>query len=83
MKNLKIIIVIFSSVLQFASCKSSFVAIKNKELYDEKNIANTNEINGFKAVDIFNGIAARKIKDIFSIKPASNNMGIGLYVKLD
>ena len=37
----------------------------------------------YKAVDIFNGIAARKIKDIFSIKPASNNMGIGLYVKLD
>ena len=37
----------------------------------------------YKAVDIFNGIAARKIKDIFSIKPASDNMGIGLYVKLD
>ncbi len=37
----------------------------------------------YKAVDIFNGIAARKIKDIFSIKPASNTMGIGLYVKLD
>ena len=37
----------------------------------------------YKAVDIFNGIAARKIKDIFSIKPASNNIGIGLYVKLD
>jgi hypothetical protein len=37
----------------------------------------------YKAVDIFNGIAARKIRDIFSIKPASNNMGIGLYVKLD
>ena len=28
----------------------------------------------YKAVDIFNGIAARKIKDIFSIKPASNNI---------
>jgi hypothetical protein len=37
----------------------------------------------YKAVDIFNGIAARKIKDIFSIKPSSNTMGIGLYVKLD
>lgn len=37
----------------------------------------------YKAVDIFNGIAARKIRDIFSIKPASNSMGIGLYVKLD
>lgn len=37
----------------------------------------------YKAVDIFNGIAIRKIKDIFSIKPASNTAGIGLYVKLD
>ena len=37
----------------------------------------------YKAVDIFNGIAARKIKDIFSIKPSSNTMGVGLYVKLD
>jgi hypothetical protein len=37
----------------------------------------------YKAVDIFNGIAARKIKDIFSIAPASNGVGIGLYVKLD
>ena len=37
----------------------------------------------YKAVDIFNGIAARKIKDIFSIAPASNTMGIGIYVKLD
>jgi len=37
----------------------------------------------YKAVDIFNGIAARKIKDIFSIRPASNTMGLGLYVKLD
>lgn len=37
----------------------------------------------YKAVDIFNGIAARKIKDIFSIKPASNTIGVGLYVKLD
>lgn len=37
----------------------------------------------YKAVDIFNGIVARKIKDIFSIKPASNTMGVGLYVKLN
>lgn len=37
----------------------------------------------YKAVDIFNGIVARKIKDIFSIKPASNTIGIGLYVKID
>lgn len=36
----------------------------------------------YKAVDIFNGIATRKIKDIFSIAPASGSMGIGLYVKL-
>ncbi|MEO6904796.1 MAG: hypothetical protein ABI148_00410 [Ginsengibacter sp.] len=36
----------------------------------------------YKAVDIFNGIAAKKIKDIFSIGPASNTAGIGLYVKL-
>ena len=37
----------------------------------------------YKAVDIFNGIAVRKIRDIFSIKPASNTVGVGLYVKLD
>ncbi len=37
----------------------------------------------YKAVDIFNGIAARKIRDIFSIKPASGTIGIGLYVKLN
>ena len=36
----------------------------------------------YKAVDIFNGIAVKKIKEIFSISPASNTMGIGLYVKL-
>lgn len=36
----------------------------------------------YKAVDIFNGIAAKKIKDIFSIAPASGTAGIGLYVKL-
>lgn len=36
----------------------------------------------YKAVDIFNDIAVKKIIDIFSIAPASNTAGIGLYVKL-
>lgn len=36
----------------------------------------------YKAVDIFNEIAVKKIKDIFSIAPASNTAGLGLYVKL-
>ncbi|MEO6684191.1 MAG: hypothetical protein ABIN48_15310 [Ginsengibacter sp.] len=36
----------------------------------------------YKAVDIFNGIATKKIIDIFSIAPASNTTGIGIYVKL-
>jgi hypothetical protein len=36
----------------------------------------------YKAVDIFNGIVRNKVKDIFSIAPASNTMGVGLYVKL-
>ena len=36
----------------------------------------------YKAVNIFNGMAVKKIKDIFSIAPASNTAGIGLYVKL-
>ena len=36
----------------------------------------------YKAVDIFNGIAVKKIRDIFSIAPASNTAGIDLYVKL-
>jgi hypothetical protein len=36
----------------------------------------------YKAVDIFNGVVKNKIKDIFSIKPASNTVGVGLYVKL-
>ena len=36
----------------------------------------------YKAVDIFNGIAVKKIKDIFSIAPATNTAGIGLFVKL-
>jgi hypothetical protein len=36
----------------------------------------------YKAVDIFNGIARKAIKDIFSVAPASGTAGIGLYVKL-
>ena len=36
----------------------------------------------YKAVDIFNGIAVKKIRDIFSMGPASNTIGVGLYVKL-
>lgn len=36
----------------------------------------------YKAVDIFNGIAKKTIKDIFSIAPASSNVGVGIYVKL-
>ena len=37
----------------------------------------------YKAVDLFNGIAIKKIKEIFSIQPASGTLGVGLYVKLD
>ena len=36
----------------------------------------------YKAVDIFNGVVTRKIKDIFSIQPASQTLGVGLYVNL-
>ena len=36
----------------------------------------------YKAVDIFNGVVTKKIKDILSVGPASSNMGIGVYVKL-
>ncbi|HMJ46986.1 MAG TPA: hypothetical protein VK498_06625 [Ferruginibacter sp.] len=36
----------------------------------------------YKAVDIFNGVARKTIKDIFSIQPASSTLGVGLYVKL-
>lgn len=36
----------------------------------------------YKAVDIFNGVVRNKVKDIFSIKPASETLGVGLYVKL-
>jgi hypothetical protein len=36
----------------------------------------------YKAVDIFNGVVTKKIKDIISIAPASHTTGIGVYVKL-
>lgn len=36
----------------------------------------------YKAVDIFNGVVTKKIKDIISVAPASQNVGIGVYVKL-
>jgi len=36
----------------------------------------------YKAVDIFNGVVTKKIKNIFSIQPASSTMGMGIYVKL-
>ena len=36
----------------------------------------------YKAVDIFNGIVKKKVQDIFSIKPASETLGLGLYVQL-
>jgi hypothetical protein len=36
----------------------------------------------YKAVDLFNGLAIKKIKDILSIAPASETLGAGLYVKL-
>ncbi len=36
----------------------------------------------YKAVDIFNGVVKNKIKNIFSIAPATNTTGLGLFVKL-
>jgi hypothetical protein len=36
----------------------------------------------YKAVDIFNGVVKKKVGDIFSIKPASETLGLGLYVQL-
>ncbi|MBL0357182.1 MAG: hypothetical protein IPP72_09995 [Chitinophagaceae bacterium] len=36
----------------------------------------------YKAVDVFNGVAVKKIKDILSIQPASSTLGVGLYVNL-
>ncbi len=36
----------------------------------------------YKAVDVFNGMVKKTIKDILSVKPASQNLGLGLYVNL-
>ena len=36
----------------------------------------------YKAVDVFNGVVTKKIKNIFSVEPASGTLGVGLYVKL-
>lgn len=36
----------------------------------------------YEAVDLFNGIAVKTIKDIFSFGPASETLGVGLYIKL-
>lgn len=36
----------------------------------------------YKAVDIFNGVVKKKVGDIFSIRPASETIGVGLYVQL-
>ncbi len=36
----------------------------------------------YKAVDVFNGVITKKIKDILSVQPASSTLGMGLYVKL-
>jgi hypothetical protein len=36
----------------------------------------------YKAVDVFNGVVRKKIKDILSVAPASSTMGVGVYVKL-
>jgi hypothetical protein len=36
----------------------------------------------YKAVDIFNGMVKKKLKDILSLAPASHTMGMGIYVKL-
>lgn len=36
----------------------------------------------YKAVDIFNGVVKKKVKDIFGIGAASQGVGIAVYVKL-
>ena len=36
----------------------------------------------YKAVDIFNGVAKKTLKDILSVGPSSNSVGMGVYVKL-
>lgn len=37
----------------------------------------------YKAVQLFSGVVVKRIEDIFSIAPASNTLGVGLYVKLN
>ncbi len=37
----------------FCSCKSSFISVQNKSLYDENAPVNTNQIEGFTAIDIY------------------------------
>ena len=36
----------------------------------------------YKAVDIFNGVVKKKVKDVFGIGAASQGVGVALYVKL-
>jgi hypothetical protein len=36
----------------------------------------------YKAVDIFNGVVKKKVKDIFNIGASSQGVGVGLYVRL-
>ncbi len=36
----------------------------------------------YKAVDVFNGVARKKIGDILSVKPAESTLGVGVFVKL-
>jgi hypothetical protein len=36
----------------------------------------------YKAVDVFNGVVKKKVRDILSIAPASSTIGAGVYVKL-
>jgi hypothetical protein len=36
----------------------------------------------YKAVDIFNGVVKKKVKDIFNIGASSQGVGVGIYVKL-
>lgn len=36
----------------------------------------------YKAVDLFNGVVKRTIQDILSVRPASETLGLGVYVKL-
>ncbi|MEO7445350.1 MAG: hypothetical protein ABIT96_04090 [Ferruginibacter sp.] len=36
----------------------------------------------YKAVDLFNGVVKKTLKDILSVKPASSTLGVGLYVQL-